>query len=253
VLAGLAESLQGLGENARAIQLLQDELNRNPDLTLLRQVLARIATASGKYDIAVDQYSRLAAASPGSTPAQLSLASAYLAKGDSASGLEVLEKVVRADPKSVPASLMIAQTLVSTGRIDEAKTRYRHLLEVEPGNENALNDLAFIMADSGDNLDQAMAYAQRGLQNAVEPGLRASLADTLGWIYLKKSMNDNALQAFQSLVRSNPENATFRYHLGTAFYQKGDKQKARVELEGALAAKPSAADERKIRELLSRL
>jgi len=252
VLAGLAESLRGLGENARAIQLLQDDLNRNPNLPGLRQLLARIATVSGKYDIAVDQYSQLAAASPTSTSAQLLLASAYIAKGDRASAMGLLEKVVQADPKSVPASLMLAQALVAVRRIDDAKARYRHLLEMEPNNANALNDLAYIMADSGDSLDQALAYAQRGLQNAGEPDLRTSLADTLGWIYLKKNMNDNALQAFQSLVRSNPGNATFRYHLGAAFYQKGEKQKAHVELESALAAKPSATDEPKIRALLAR-
>jgi Flp pilus assembly protein TadD len=109
------------------------------------------------------------------------------------------------------------------------------------------------MADSGENLDQALAYAQRGMQRAVEPGLKTSLSDTLGWIYVKKNMNDNAVQTFENLVRSNPANATFRYHLGTAYYQKGDKRQARVELEAALANKPSAADAPKIRQLLAAL
>jgi Flp pilus assembly protein TadD len=124
---------------------------------------------------------------------------------------------------------------------------------MDPNNANALNDLAFLMADSGGKLDQALAYAQRGLQYAKDPGLKSSLADTLGWIYVKKNMTDSALQTFENLVRNNPGNATFRYHLGTALYQKGDKQEARVELEAALAAKPSNMDERKIKALLARL
>ena len=253
VLAGLAESLQGLGQGAKAVQMLQDELKRDPNSPGLRQVLASIATASGKYDVVVDQYTQLAAHTPGSTALQLSLAAAYNAKGDPASAEGVLEKAVQADPKSVPASLMLAQALVATGRVDDAKARYRRVLEAEPNNANALNDLAYIMADSGENPDQALAYAQRGLQYATEPGLKMSLSDTLGWIYVKKHMTDNAVQTFQNLVKNNPGNATFRYHLGTAFYQKGDKQKARMELEAALAAKPSAADEPKIRELLAQL
>jgi cellulose synthase operon protein C len=109
------------------------------------------------------------------------------------------------------------------------------------------------MAESGENLDEALALAQRGRQGIVTAELSASLSDTLGWIYLKKRMDDSALQTFQNLVRKNPTNSTYRYHLGATFYQKGDKKQARVELEAALAAKPGPADEPKIRELLARL
>jgi len=45
----------------------------------------------------------------------------------------------------------------------------------------------------------------------------------------------------------------YRYHLGATFVQKGEKQKARTELEAALAAKLDSANEPKIRELLARL
>lgn len=253
VLSGLADALQGLGQGGKAIQMIQDELKSKPNSPELRQVLARLAEASGKYDIVVDQYTQLAALAPGSIPLQLSLAAAYNAKGDTAGALGVLEKAVNADPKSVQASLMLAQALVSAGRIDEAKARYRRVLDANPTNPNALNDLAYLMVDSGENPDQALAFAQRGLQYATDAGLKTSLSDTLGWIYIKKNMTDNALQTFQTLVQSNPGNPTFLYHLGAAYYQKGDKQNARVELEAAMAAKPGAADAPKIRELLTHL
>jgi Flp pilus assembly protein TadD len=180
------------------------------------------------------------------------LAAAYSASGDTVNAIAVLQKAVQIDPKSVPASLMLAQGLVAAGRLDDAKARYRRVLEIEPNNANALNDLAFLMADSGENLDQALVYAQRGLQYAGDTGIKSSLSDTLGWIYVKKNMTDDALQTFQSLVRNNPRNSTFRYHLGTALYQKGEKREARVELEAALAAKPSPSEEPKIKELLAR-
>ena len=50
-----------------------------------------------------------------------------------------------------------------------------------------------------------------------------TINDTLGWIYLKKNMNDSALQVFTNLVKKYPNNATFHYHLGVTFAQKGDK------------------------------
>jgi tetratricopeptide (TPR) repeat protein len=253
VLGGLAEAFVGQNEGAKAIQILQNEVKRNPKSLQLRQLLARMAAFAGKYDIAIDQYKQLAAATPGSTDFQILLAAAYTGKGDVVNAQAALEKVIQADPKSVLASLMLSRTLLATGRVAEAKACYRRALEVQPNNPSALNDLAYLMAESGENLDQALVYVQRGLRNTAEPSLKASLSDTLGWIYLKKNMNDSALQTFQVLVKSNPDNAAFRYHLGATFYQNGDKQKARVELEAALAAGPGASDEEKIRQLLARL
>jgi predicted Zn-dependent protease len=127
------------------------------------------------------------------------------------------------------------------------------LLKIQPGNADALNDLSYLMAESGENLDEALALARKGTQFATEPGLKTSLQDTLGWIYLKKNMYESALQSFQVAVNSNPGNMTFRYHLGTTLYQMGNKSRAKAELQAALAATPKSEDEPKIRELLSRL
>jgi tetratricopeptide (TPR) repeat protein len=253
VLAGLAQAYQGQNESSRAVELLQAELKRKPDTALLRRLLASFAVASRNYDLAAEQFQKLAEANPKAVDVQLSLASAYAAKGDSSSAVAILKKAIEADPKSVPANLALAQTFVVAGRIDEAKVIYRRLLQIQPGNANALNDLAYLMADTGENVDEALAMAQRGLQNANSPSLKTSLADTLGWIYLKKNMNDSALQTFQSLVHNNPGSMTYRYHLGMALYQKGDTQGARTELQTALSAKPASSDEQKIRELLARL
>jgi Tfp pilus assembly protein PilF len=254
VLAGMAEAFEGENQGAKSIQLLQDELRGNPNLTALRGVLARIATTAGKFDIAIEQYQQLAASAPHSIDFLILLSGAYSAKGDAKSAEAVLEKAVQSDPKSVLASLLLARTLLATGRINEAKARYRMALQLQPNNASALNDLAYLMADSGENLDQALSYAQRGLQYAArDASLRTSLSDTLGWIYVKKNMNDTAVETYRPLVRDNPGNASYRYHFGTALYQKGDKQDARIELEAALADKPVATDAQKIRELLARL
>jgi Flp pilus assembly protein TadD len=69
---------------------------------------------------------------------------------------------------------------------------------------------------------------------------------------VKKNMNDSAVQALRPLVRNNPGNASFRYHLGTALYQMGDKKNARVEFEAALSAQPGQADAQMIKEALAR-
>ena len=78
-----------------------------------------------------------------------------------------------------------------------------------------------------------------------------SIQDTLGWIYIKKNLSDDAVRLFRDLVRLEPNNASFHYHYGMALLQKGDKSSARNELETAIRNKPSKDDSDKIRQLLA--
>jgi len=253
VLSGLTQSYLGQNESAKALQNLQDVSKRNPNSLVPHELLARAAMSSGKYDIAVDQYKQLAAALPASMEIQRALAAAYNAQGNTGAAIGILEPAVQKNPANVAASLDLAHLLLKAGRIPDAKVQYRRMLTIQPNNPNALNDLSYLMAQSGENLDEALALARNGTKFATDQNLKNSLQDTLGSIYLKKNMYDSALQSFQVAVNSNPGSMTFRYHLGTTLYQMGNKSKAKEELKAALAATPKSADEPKIRELLSRL
>ena len=81
----------------------------------------------------------------------------------------------------------------------------------------------------------------------------SEVSDTLGWIYLKKNMSDNAMDIFQGLVNKMPGNSTYRFHLGMALAQKGDKPKALGELQQALRSSPSKEEENKIKDLINKL
>ena len=75
------------------------------------------------------------------------------------------------------------------------------------------------------------------------------MSDTLGWIYYKKGLASLAIPHFQDSVQQQPDNATFRYHLGLAYAQAGDSASARRSLERALALASDfdgAADARRL-------
>jgi tetratricopeptide (TPR) repeat protein len=249
----LAECYRRQNHPEQAILLLQEEVKRSPDALILRTQLARYATAMGNHELAIEQYKQIAAAAPPSLDNQLSLAEAYNSKGDRNAAMGVLEGAAKSDPGSVPAAMMLAQALSRSGRMNDAIAGYRRVLQLQPDNAGALNNLAYVMTESGGNLDEALKLAQRGLAVASDPKLKEALFDTLGWIYLQSNHLDSALEIFQRLVRSDPGNPAYHYHLGAALYKKGEKQKARAELDAALAAKPGAEDVQKIRELLSHL
>jgi len=253
VLSGMTRALMGQKEPAKALQELEDAVKRNPASLAPREVLARVSMSSGKYDIAVDQYRQLAAAAPGSIEIQRDLAAAYSGQGNVAAAIGILQAATQKDPSNVAASLDLAHLLYRSGRLGEAKDEYRRLLKVAPDNPNALNDLAYVMSETGENTDQALALARKGMEFATDQSLKSSLEDTLGSIYLKKNMLSSALQSFQVAVNNNPRSMTYHYHLGAAFYQMGNKPQARAELKAALEATPKSQDEPKIRELLGKL
>ena len=113
-----------------------------------------------------------------------------------------------------------------------------------------MNNLAFLLSDTGGDLDEAMNLAQRTVQKF--PG-EPAFSDTTGYVYLKKGMRDSAVQTFTSLVQKYPRVPLFRYHLGMALLETGDKVRARKELETALASHPSQDEAAKIRELVNKI
>jgi len=142
---------------------------------------------------------------------------------------------------------MILETL---GPADQAKAVYEQILKLDPNNALALNNLAYRKAEEGLDLDSALSMAQHARQ--IEPNANA-MADTVGWIYIKKNLSSEAERIFKDLVAKEPANPTFHYHYGLALIQKGDKSSARRELEMALKNKPSQDEAGKIQDLLIKL
>jgi predicted Zn-dependent protease len=58
------------------------------------------------------------------------------------------------------------------------------------------------------------------------------------------------MRIFGNLSRKYPESGTFHYHYGAALLAKGDKSKAKQELQDALAKKMPTADRQAVLILL---
>jgi predicted Zn-dependent protease len=114
----------------------------------------------------------------------------------------------------------------------------------------ALNNYAYLKAEEGSDLDGALTMAQKAKQQA--PNM-PEVSDTLGWIYIKKNLPDEALRIYNDIVKKNPENPIFRMHLAQAMFQKGDRPGARTELAKALKNNPTKLVEGQIKALLQKI
>ena len=113
-----------------------------------------------------------------------------------------------------------------------------------------MNNLAYFLAATGDNLDEALRLARAAVNKSPQD---PNFEDTLGYIYMKRDNNDEAMQIFDKLIQSYPQEPSFAYHLGLTWYQKGDRAKAKSLLMQALQMRPRQDLETEIRDVLTRL
>jgi tetratricopeptide (TPR) repeat protein len=249
-LIGVTETLAAENRLPDAIKEMQKAIQNEPDRRDLKLALANFEVRAQQYDSAVTIYQALLEKDPKSADLLFRLAEVYRRKGDLNTAIDKFRLASQAAPNNPDPLLELALLMDGTGRADQAQPIYEQILKIQPDNPVALNNLAYLKADKGIDLDQAQTMAQRARQKA--PNM-PEITDTLGWIYIKRNLSEEAVRLFQELVAKEPKNAKFLYHYGMALYQKGDKPSTRVELEKALANTPSKADEAKIRDLLNKL
>jgi tetratricopeptide (TPR) repeat protein len=246
-LQGLIQSFYVQNRYDAAIETLKQELSK-ADSAEIRAMLADACLRGRKLDLAIQEYGGLAGANPSSSFFHLKLGDAYLQKGNTPEALAQFQIAKKLAPKDAMASSMLALSLQQAGRAQEAIRAYREALALDSENPVLMNNLAYLISESGGDLNDALQLAQGASRR--HPG-DTDLSDTVGWIFLKKNMTDDALHVLSDIVRKNPAKPVYRYHLAAALVQKGDKVEAKRQLEAALANKPARADEAKITELLS--
>ena len=247
-LIGLIETMASQNRMADAIKLLQDSVARDPERRDYRMALANLYVRDQRYDDAVKLLQELLKTDPKSADLLLRLAETQRRKGDVNAAIETFRLASQAAPADARPLLQLGLLMDGTGRRDQAKPIYEQILKIQPDHPIALNNLAFIKAEEGQDLDEALTMAQRarqGLPNSPD------VMDTLGWIYLKKNLSDDAIRTFKELLATDPNRAAYHYHYGMALLQKGDKPSAKRELETAIRFNPSKDDGAKIRQLLA--
>src|SRR6185295_9491014 len=125
------------------------------------------------------------------------------------------------DPQAVA---MMALAYDKAGQGEEARRMYRETLKMQGDHSAALNNLAYLLANNGGNLDEALRMAQEAHRRVPND---PHISDTMGWIYLKKNTVDAAVHVFTNNVRLAPKEPLYRYHLALALIAKGDKAGAK--------------------------
>jgi tetratricopeptide (TPR) repeat protein len=253
-IAGLLQTEIAQGQFQAAIEFARDQVKRAPELADTRLALAETLVAAGSYTAAAAQFQILIDATPRSDPKlfmlYLQMGEAKLRGGDMPGSLAAFQTARQLAPSDARPVLDLALLYDRTERSEEARKEYEIVIQLQPENATALNNLAYLEAEQGVDLDQALAHAQRAQQRL--PG-DLDVQDTLALVYIRKNLTNDGIRMLRDLVSRQPDSAPFHLHLALALYQKGDRPSAKRELQTALRHQPSAKDKNKIGELLAKV
>ena len=249
-LPGVMETKVAQNEWDQAIKLAQDQIKQAPDRADYRLALAKIYFRAGKFTDSSAQYQSLIDKNPKTAELYVRMGEAKANANDLNGAIDAFKKAKEIDPANYLPVLELALLYNRMGRDEEARKTYEDVIKLQPDNVEALNNLAYLKADNGIDLDQALAYAQRAQQKRPND---PNVVDTLALIYIRKNLTDDSLRMLRELVTKNPDNPVFHLHLALALYQKGDRPEAKKELESALRNKPSEREQGKIKELLAKV
>ena len=74
--------------------------------------------------------------------------------------------------------------------------------------------------------------------------------DTLGWVYVKLGMYDQAVRKLTKSLENSPDNPTILYHLGVAYYKSGAFDQAEAKLKQAIDISDNFEGVRHAKEIL---
>jgi tetratricopeptide (TPR) repeat protein len=221
--------------------------NPGPDLLLLA---ARTYGAMQDFAEAEKVLRRAIEASPSLLPAYSMLGQVYLRQGKLDEARKEFDSLSGRQTNPVGSLTMAGVISQAQGNVDVARQRFERAVSLDPRAGVAANNLAWIYADSGQNLPQAVRLAETAAEVMPET---PEVLDTLGWAYFKSRLPALAVPAFVRTVERAPRNPVYHYHLGLAYEQGGDRDSARRSLMRALELSPDFQGAADAKQALARL
>lgn len=211
-----------------ALRIARQMQSRQPASPLGFDREADILLSQQRYPAALASFEQALAKGAG-TPGMIKLHRALLASGDKAAAEGRLADWLTKFPKDLTARAYAGDVYLQANDNRQAITQYEVLLQANPDNVIALNNLASLYQREKD--PRAAETAERALTLSPD---NVEVQDTLGWILVEKAQLPRALDLLGKAAAKRPQAGTVHYHYGVALVRAGKKVEAKKELTAAL-------------------
>jgi tetratricopeptide (TPR) repeat protein len=151
--------------------------------------------------------------------------------------IKICGRAIEIAPNDSLNYLTLSQLKYQEGDATGAVEAVRLALQKSPSQPEALNNLAWILAENSAAYDEALVHARKAVALRPED---ANFRDTLGFVLQKLGQWEPAREEFRRSVELAPDGSALRakalFHLACVCYELGDHAASRGRLEEALAA-----------------
>ncbi|NOY84713.1 MAG: tetratricopeptide repeat protein [Nitrospirae bacterium] len=230
-LAKIVSLLLKQGKVKKALSRTKTQLTRSLNPAPIHQMIAQIHTERKDFSKAETRYIKALEIDPTLLSARMELGNLYARQERYEEAITALEEVKTASPKRGETYILLGLIYQERSEYEKAKKEYEAVLKIDPAYVPAANNLAWLYAEHGGNIDMALSLAQKAREKAPhDPGI----ADTLGWIYYKKNTFLKAIGLLEESVEKLPDEPGIHYRLGMAYFKAEKKELAKKELSKAL-------------------
>ncbi len=173
-------------EPKKAIDRGLEQLKASPNNPRIYTLLGQVAVIAKDLTQAEAYFNKAVESDPNQLQAYVSLGELYLRQDNPRKAIDKFEAMLQINPDFVPAYTLLGMIHEGLKEYDKAKTRYEQALKINPKFGPAANNLAWLYAEQGGNIDTALGLAQTAREQLPQD---PNVADTLGWVYYKKNVS----------------------------------------------------------------
>jgi len=228
VLRALVKLDRASGKLDASVARITKAVEAAPDDSEIAEVNAEVKMAIGDEAGARAALARAIELESRNVTAQLALAELEGRAGNLAGMIAVMERAAVAVPESSDLQYRLAVAYERNHQRREAIDAYEKSISLNTDLAIAKNNLAYLLAESGGDLDRALELAQQAKEQLPDD---ANSADTLGWVLLKRGVPSAAIGYLEEAAERFPSNAAevqgiVRNHLAEAYEKNSEASKA---------------------------
>ncbi len=267
----LAQEYYSQGHMAKAEELCQRILQKQPQQSCALRLLGYIARVAGENSSAINLLSRAIATDPDFADAYHARGQAYLAMGKTENAISDLHKAIALNHEGPDSHFILGNIYTGAGLFDDAATSYLRAITIKPdfalawynlGNVQIHLDRNVDAIDSFDNTlkitpdypealnNQGAAFKSLGRLTEARDVFEKAVAlkpdftvahNNLGATRMELGHPEDAVQSFTNVISFDPGYAAAHTNLGNAYATMKQWDKAIASYKQALSIDPDDA------------
>ncbi|MBD3348353.1 MAG: tetratricopeptide repeat protein [Candidatus Eisenbacteria bacterium] len=230
-----ARTLLALEREEDALDVLLRVHRVVPDDTAIVELASRLLASLGRTGEAAEMLDSFLGTPKARARHALTLTRLHAGAGNRDEALRAARRGLRKFGETAALLRALGSVQFEAGMVDESLESYERALELDPDSAQALNFLAYTLADLDIDAERAVELARRAVEVEPESGI---IRDTMGWAYFRVGRLEEAEQEIRKAIELGAEDPVILEHLGDVLYALGRKAEAIRAWERALADSP---------------